>query len=194
MTRSLCTMLLAVMLLSIVALFPCVALAAEAIPKNDPTSGGLVEEPKRYDGKVVTFSGEAIGEAMVRGGRAWIHLNDDAYMDRNVEEGAALGGYNSGMAVWVPADLANAIDTYGDYKHEGSIVRVRGVFNAACAEHGGDMDIHADSVEVLRPGHAVVDAIPPWKPILALILTAAAAALWVAERATRTRVTPHRGV
>ncbi len=179
-------------------------MAAEApIPKNDPSSAQLVErqnvpgDPAKglyYNGKTVTFAGEAIGEVMVRGDYAWIHLNDDAYMDVNVEEGAKLGGYNSGMAVWIPSSLTVPIDTYGDYKHEGSIVQVSGTFNAACKEHGGDMDIHATTLSVIRAGHVVADPIAPWKASLAAALVALAAVLFWIERRTRNRITPHRGV
>lgn len=165
-----------------------------AVPKNDPGSAQLVEKPATYDGRSVRFAGEAIGEVMVRGENAWIHLNDDAYQERNIEEGAELGGYNSGMAVYVPADLVKRIDTYGDYKHEGSIVQVSGTFNAACREHGGDMDIHATRLDVLVPGHFVLDRVLPWKVWLALLLSAVAGALLVVERSSRNRVTPHRGV
>jgi len=180
---------------ALLALCIAPAWAAEApIPKNDPSSGQLVEKNKQYNGTRVTFTGEAIGEVMVRGDYAWIHLNDDAYMERNVEEGAKLGGYNSGMAIWVPAALTKQIDTYGDYKHEGSIVQISGTFNAACKEHGGDMDIHADSVTMIRPGHVVVDPVPGWKAALAAGLALLAGALYWIERKTRNRITPHRGV
>ncbi len=140
---------LAAMVVTALAL-PSVALAFES--PNDPSSAELVEQPKKYDGTEITFEGEAIGERMVRGADAWIHLNDDAYMYKNVEEGAPLGGYNSGMPVWLPADLAEKISTFGTYKHEGDIVKVTGVFNAACAQHGGDMDIHATALETSVPG------------------------------------------
>lgn len=171
------------------------AFAADApIPKNNPSSGQLVEKPKTYNGTTITFTGEAIGEVMVRGDYAWIHLNDDAYEVLNVEEGAKLGGYNSGMAVWVPTPLTKQIDTYGDYKHEGSIVQIEGTFNAACKEHGGDMDIHATSVRLIRPGHVVVDPIAPWKVLLAIGLVLLAAGLWWLDRLTRNRIAPHRGV
>jgi hypothetical protein len=133
----------------------------------------------------VTFHGEAIGEVMVRGDYAWIHLNDDAYMVTNVEEGAKLGGYNSGIAVWIPAQLTSQIDTYGDYQHEGSIVEIEGVFNGACKEHGGDLDIHATSLKVLRAGHVVDDPIPAWKAFLAVVLAAAAGLLFWLERRNR---------
>lgn len=180
-----------------VTIFVPVAVAAQEVPQipaNDPTSAELVESPKTYDGTSVTFTGEAIGEVMVRGDYAWIHLNDDAYEVKNVEEGAKLGGYNSGMAVFLPSELTSAIDTYGDYKHEGSIVQVVGTFNAACKEHGGDMDIHAMSLKLVVPGHEVVDPVRPWKVWLALALAAIAAGLWLLERRTRNRIRPHRGV
>lgn len=184
----------AAILAALLLLVAAPAFAADTIPVNDPSSGTLVNKPKLYNGKRVTFTGEAIGEVMARGDYAWVHLNDDAYMERNVEEGAPLKGYNSGMAIWVPADLTKQIDTYGDYKHEGSIVQVEGTFNAACKEHGGDMDIHADKLRVVRAGHAALDPIHPWKAGLAVLLVAAAGGLWSLERATRTWVRPHRGV
>ena len=188
------SLLAGVIVAALVVLSAAPALAADSLPKNDPSSTALVARPSFYNGKKVTFSGEAIGEVMVRGDHAWIHLNDDAYMERNVEEGAKLGGYNSGMAVWVPAGLTRQIDTYGDYSHEGSIVQVEGVFNKACKEHGGDMDIHADVVRVVRAGHDAKDPIHPLKAALAAVLAAAAAGLFWLERRTRNNLRPHRRV
>jgi len=149
---------------------------------NEASSGTLVESPKKFDGTSVTFEGEAIGEAMVRGDMAWIHVNDDAYYLRNVEEGAALGGYNSGMAIWLPASEAEKIAHFGAYKYEGDVVRVEGVFNAACAEHGGDMDIHATSLEIVAAGRPAVDPISSVKLAWALGLALLAGGLWVTNR------------
>jgi hypothetical protein len=190
--RTLPVVLTALVLLA--ALVVPAAAAGVTIPKNDPSSTQLVEKPKTFNGTTVTFTGEAIGEVMVRGDYAWIHLNDDAYMEKNVEEGAKLGGYNSGMAVWIPAALTKTIDTYGDYKHEGSIVTIVGTFNAACKEHGGDMDIHATALTLVRPGHIVDDPIALWKVLLAVALIAIAAGLWWLDRSTHNRIAPHRGV
>jgi len=159
---------------------PAVALAFES--PNNPSSTGLIEEPKKYNGTEITFEGEAIGERMVRGADAWIHLNDDAYMYKNVEEGAELGGYNTGMPVWLPANLAEEIKTFGDYKHEGDIVKVTGIFNAACAQHGGDMDIHATALEVTVPGRVAADPVKQGKLVAAVVLTLLAAGLWYSER------------
>ena len=194
---------LAVLLLAAAILGASVsgAFAAETFPPNKPDSTELVNHMNVpgdvarglfWNGKTVTFHGEAIGEAMVRGDYAWIHLNDDSYMVKNVEEGAKLGGYNSGMAIWVPAALTKQIDTYGDYQHEGSIVEIGGVFNGACKEHGGDTDIHATSLKILRPGHTVVDRIQPWKAPLAVALVIAAGLLFWLERRYRYVVHPIR--
>jgi len=155
---------------------------AQTVSPNSPTSGELVEEPKRYDGTEVEFAGEVIGEVMVRGENAWIHINDDAYYLKNVEEGAELGGLNTGMAIYLPAGLTDGITFYGDYKHEGDVVTVHGTFNAACAEHGGDTDIHAVDLSVDIPGHVVVDKVMPWKIALAAGLALLAVGLFVAQR------------
>ncbi len=167
-----------------VALAGCAETGARvATPNpNEIGSGSLVERMKEYDGMTVTFTGEAIGEAMVRGDHAWIHLNDDAYYEKNIEEGAPLGGQNSGMPVWVDSDLAAKVRVFGDYKHQGDVVRVTGVFNDACAEHGGDTDIHAQTLEVVRAGHRVVDEPKPAKLAWAVGLSVLAGVLFVAER------------
>jgi len=176
------------MLLALALLTPAVMTAgcrAAGTPEPSPnefSSADLVEKPKQLDGMTVTFEGEVIGEAMGRGDMAWLHINDDAYYVKNVEEGAQLGGYNSGMAVWLPADLAEEIQYFGDYEHEGDIVRVEGVFNAACAEHGGDMDIHATRLDVLNQGHEVVDEVKPQKVVWAVALASIALALYLVER------------
>lgn len=160
----------------------CKAAGAPEPSPNDSSSTDLVEAPKEFDGTEVTFRGEAIGEAMVRGDMAWIHINDDAYYVKNVEEGAQLGGYNTGMAVWLPAELVEDLEFYGDYKHEGDIVEVEGTFNDACAEHGGDMDIHATSLRVVDVGHVVVDPISPGKVVWAAALALVALALYLINK------------
>jgi hypothetical protein len=155
----------------------------------DVNSASLVENANLWNGRMITFKGEAIGECMVRGKMAWIHLNDDAYMEKNIEEGAALGGYNSGHAVWVSAEMARKIGFFGDFKHDGDIVKVSGVFNAACREHGGDMDIHASSMEILRVGHPVPHTVNRHRALVAALLFFFAGALYgVRRRAERRRI------
>ena len=149
---------------------------------NAASSAMLVDAPKTYDGQTIEFQGEVIGEAMVRDDHVWLHLNDDAYMYRNVEEGAPLDGYNSGMPVWLPKELAARAKTFGDYKHEGDVVEVAGVFNAACTMHGGDMDIHATDLRVVIEGRRAEDPVKPWKIPLVMGLAVAAAVAFAAQR------------
>lgn len=168
------------------ALLAAVPASAEE-PAIGPSSTELVERPGDYDQEIIEFEGEAIGEAMVRGDHAWIHLNDDAYKYKNVEEGARLGGFNTGMSVWISANQLRDDGIYGDYRHEGDIVRVAGVFNAACAEHGGDMDLHATGLELVTSGRSVVDPIHPWKFVALLVLSVLLVGVRWAEYAVRHR-------
>ena len=177
--------------LACAALLPAAAIAENAgtpapVSPNSPSSTDLVEHPKLWDGKTVTFRGEAIGERMVRGTYAWLHLNDDGYYLKNVEEGSGLHGFNSGMPVWVSAELADRIKVFGDHKHEGEVVEVRGAFNAACAQHGGDMDVHAVTLSRVLPGRHAIDQVRLWKVVVALLLAVVALLLWQAERSTTT--------
>lgn len=161
-------------------LFSTTVVVAAAAPAA--RSAELVERHATWDGRVIEFTGEAVRESMVRGDRAWIHLNDDAYATMEAGPRGKLAGYNSGMGVWTGAEEAEAIDVFGDYRHRGDLVRVEGVFNAACARHGGDMDIHASRLDVVSEGERVPYVVGGWKGPTALLLTLAAVVLWVSER------------
>jgi len=125
----------------------------------------------------VSFTGEAIGEAMRRGAMAWIHLNDDAYGLAAEGAPAALSGANSGIGVWVSAEDAALLSVFADYRHHGDLVEVAGVFNAACPLHGGDMDIHATSLRIVRPGFTMARVIRPARLLAAASLAALVIAL-----------------
>jgi hypothetical protein len=183
MSTRLIRLFVATMLIALLGAVSGCAAGGTPVPSpNQVPSSQLVETPGDYDGGEVTFSGEAIGEAMERGDMAWLHLNDDAYYQLNTEEGTPLGGYNSGMAVWVPAVFTDAITHYGDHSNAGDIVRVTGTFNAACAEHGGDMDIHADALLVVSPGRDVREPLDRDKALWAIVLAALAAAAFFIDR------------
>lgn len=100
------------------------------------SSTELINNAKLYDGKVVTYEGEVIGDIMVRGDYAWVNLNDG---------GNAIG-------IWIYKDLTRDILYTGSYKSKGDWLEVTGVFNRACFKHGGDLDIHAQSVRKITPG------------------------------------------
>ena len=83
-------------------------------------------------------------------------FNDDGYQVRPPGEGRPLTGYNRGQAVWASLALARRVRWFGGFHSEGDAVRVLGEFRAACREHGGDMDIHATGLDVVREGRVVV--------------------------------------
>ena len=133
-------------------------------------SAELLEKWDQYDGREVIFRGEAVGDVMRRGGMAWITVNDDHYSREARLEAGELRGGNSGIAVWLPEEEAAKIGVLGRYGSKGDLVEVRGVFNADCREHGGDLDIHAVSLEVLEPGRRL-DAAPDAGKHLAAFLS-----------------------
>jgi len=148
-------------------------------------SAALIENASAWDGRSISFAGEAVGEALLRGDHAWLHVNDDAYQVRNRGDGRPLAGYNSGQAIWVPVELARRVRLFGDYRTEGDAVRVSGEFHAACREHGGDMDIHATGLEIERAGQAVTQRLHGGRLWIGLGLLAFAGALRLLRRRGR---------
>jgi hypothetical protein len=103
------------------------------------SSSQLIERSREYDGKPVEYGGELIGEPMRRGGHLWINVSNG---------GLAIG-------VWVPKSAMPAVRYYGAYSARGDTVLVGGLFHKSCPEHGGDMDIHAESIIVVTPGETI---------------------------------------
>ena len=141
-------------------------------------SAALIENAPLWDGRIVSFAGEAVGEAMIRGDHAWLHVNDDGYQARKPGEGRPLAGYNTGQAIWVPLEAAHRVRLFGGYRHKGDTVRVTGEFHAACREHGGDMDVHATGLEIVREGHAVTHRLHSGRLGIGLGLLVLAGGLW----------------
>ncbi len=108
-----------------------IAEAATAVSSKE-----LLENPGEYDGEEITFEGEAIGDIMVRGEFAWVNVRD--------EHGA--------IGVFCPLELAEKIGYRGSYGFKGDTLSVRGEFHRACAEHGGDSDIHAEKILIVQEG------------------------------------------
>jgi hypothetical protein len=163
---------------------PAVSAPGSGAPRGvTVASAELIAGAADWDGRVVAFAGEAIGEPMVRGDGAWLQLNDDDYRERG-PRGADRRhrGYNSGQAIWAPAELARRVRLFGGYRRQGDGVRVTGTFHAACREHGGDMDIHAASLEIVREGHAVTHRLNTRRLGIGLALLALAGALELARR------------
>jgi len=127
------------------------------------SSSDLIDNAGLYDGKLVTFSGEAIGDIMKRGDFAWVNVSD---------------GKNS-LGVWMSASLAKEIDFAGSYKTRGDKIEIVGVFHRACPEHGGDLDIHACSLRKIVSGGAVPEKTDLKKIKLSIILSGVLFLIWI---------------
>lgn len=136
----------------------------------DPiASSDLIDKAKLFDNKQVTYQGEVIGDVMIRGEFAWMNVSDGA----------------NAIGVWMPASEAEKIKYKGGYKYTGDTVKVTGTFHRACPEHGGDMDIHADTVEIVKPGFERNMTVNRYKVHLAVILLALMVVLaWITPKKT----------
>jgi hypothetical protein len=114
----------------------------------------LIENAKEYDGKEIIFEGEAIGDIMERRAGAWINVSDG----------------DLAIGIWMEQGLSEKISYSGDYKTRGDRVRIKGVFNKSCRSHGGDLDIHARELTILREGSRQIHPVSSSKRNLALIL------------------------
>jgi hypothetical protein len=107
------------------------------------TSTELITGANALDGNTVTYKGEIIAAVMDRGEHSWVNLND---------------GYNA-IGVWCKKSSLNDVKFMGDYKNEGDVLEVTGVFRRACPEHGGELDIHADSVKIEARGFPIQERV-----------------------------------
>jgi len=134
--------------------FCFICYAEEAVVSSE-----LINNARQYDGKIVIYKGEVIGDVMIRGEFAWINVSD---------------GINT-IGIWSKKDLVKDILYTGKYKSKGDIIEVKGVFHRACLEHGGDLDIHAEELRKIDNGIATeekTDIAKRNKAFLLLLITA----------------------
>jgi hypothetical protein len=136
-----------------IILFWTLGLQAAAFAQN-LSSRELILKAKEYDGKLIVYSGEVIGDVMSRGEFSWVNIND---------------GQNT-LGVWMSAGAAKEIKFTGNYKSRGDSLEIVGVFHRACLEHGGDLDIHAQSLRKIGNGRTVNEKLNFDKVNLSLIL------------------------
>ena len=117
-------------------------------------STDLIEKAQALDGQTVTYQGEIIGDIMKRGYHAWINVSDGA----------------NAIGVFTSISQIKDVSIPGRYQMHGDDVSITGTFHRACAEHGGDMDIHADSVRLITPGYRIYYKAEPWRIIAAAAL------------------------
>lgn len=138
---------------------PAMALAeSEGVNSND-----LIDHAKDYDNQKVVYEGEVLGDILYRGDHAWLAVSDG----------------NNTIGIYVTAEQARQISMVGGYGKHGDTIRVEGIFHRACAEHGGDLDIHANTVAVLKAGEDVQMPLSRLVTILAIALPLPAAGLLI---------------
>lgn len=162
----------------------------EVESRVDPTpvtSAELVECPELFDGRRVTFEGEAVGAVLRRGDRAWLHLNDDVYGLRlgPISSHRVASGGNSGIAVSVPIEVSQDVLVGGARRH-GDALEVVGEYHRAAAFDGGGPAIWAERADIIRPSAAFEQPVSLRRVVVAAALSAVVAALAVV--AVRQRV------
>jgi hypothetical protein len=151
------------------------------------SSSDLIENSGKFDGQVVIFRGEVVGDILRRGEYAWITVNDDAYSRHPVREGGKLVGGNQGFGIWVPVEETREIRYIGGYKRRGDIVEIVGIFNQSCPQHGGDMNIHALELSVIEPGRYFQQILNLRRALVALLLMALSLTMFWLSRWKRKR-------
>ena len=135
-----------ILMLSVFSFQPA-CLASDNLPAGRPSacyaetvsSKTLIENAKALDGKIVKYEGEAITTILNRKEYSWINLND---------------GENA-IGIWCRHSQLDAVRFVGDYKNKGDTLEIEGRFNRACPLHGGELDIHAESVKIIKEGYAI---------------------------------------
>ncbi|MGL5348794.1 MAG: hypothetical protein ACRDA3_15705 [Peptostreptococcaceae bacterium] len=115
----------------------------------------LIENGKDFDKNNISITGEAIGEALDRGEYTWININDTT----------------NAIGIYMSTSDAKNVANYGGFNKIGDTIEVKGIFNRACKEHGGDMDIHAKSVDIIKQGNKVDTKIDLNKIMLLVLST-----------------------
>lgn len=121
----------------------------------------LFSNPARYEGQEVSIEAEAIGDRLHAKHGTWVNFLDTT---------AAIGCF-------FPTSLAKDIRLLGGYELKGDAFRVTGVFHATCPKHGGELDIHANRLELLQKGRPTPHPISQAKVALAAGLSLASALL-----------------
>jgi hypothetical protein len=114
----------------------------------------LIEQAGLVNGREIIFQGEVIGDIMNRKDGCWINV---------LNHGTAIG-------VWISAEQRALITIAGRYGVQGDQVKIIGRFDRACPMHGGDLDIHASSVEIISPGFIRPSEINLIRLVLAAVL------------------------
>lgn len=104
----------------------------------------IINNSKQLNGQEILFEGEAIGDIMIRENDfGWINVNDG----------------KTAVGVWASKQQLDKIKYIGEYNTKGDTILITGIVNNACKQHGGDLDIHAEKIEIIEAGYEVKDVL-----------------------------------
>lgn len=152
-------------------------------------SSEVMECPIAFDGQVVEYVGEVIGDVLQRAGGAWLLVNDDDYAleDGPLSTGhGRFSGYNSGLSVWLPDPLPQLEP--GRSGRRGTIISVRGVVRRSDPADGGGLTLRAltpDSTTIVARAEPIERPVNRGQAVVAGVLVVVAASTVVVERRSR---------
>lgn len=127
------------------------------------TAAEIVEDGIALDGTSVTLTGEAIGEDIrADADHRWVNLRSDG----------------TGVGVYLTNTQAEIIKIYGTGKHLGDTITAIGTLNVACDTHAGEFDVHADRIELTRPGRPIENGPEWWKAVVGLLAAGIGVVEW----------------
>jgi hypothetical protein len=112
----------------------------------------LVAKPGKYDGKMVSFEAEAIGDPLSGKKGIWFNVQS--------------GEYNMGIFA-KNQSIINSINYWGSYKERGDLIRIKGIFYKNCSVHGG-RGLHLSGLEVIEKGKRIKPKVADEKKRFAL--------------------------
>lgn len=161
--------------------------ALPSVPLDDQTvagratSGAVLSCPFAFDGLLVTYVGEVVGDILQRDGGAWLLVNDDPYA---LEQGPLTAGdtprgTNSGLTVWLPDPLTDLVDEPGEHGVRGDVVEVTGRVNRADPADGGGLTVRAEDARLLAEAVVLEEPVHwPQVGVAALLAVLALLTLW----------------
>lgn len=158
-------------------------------PAGRALSGQVLSCPFLFDGLLVTYVGEVVGDVLARDGGSWTLVNDDPYAleDGPLHAGGTPRGTNSGLTVWLPDPLDEVADEPGHAGVRGDVLEVTGRVHRTDPADGGGLTIRAEEVELLADAVAIELPVH-WRQVgaAAVLSVVALVALW-RERKRRDR-------
>ena len=132
----------------------------------------LLSAGKRQDGRDVSFTGEAVGSPIVADAdHVWV----------NVKGGGAMVG------VYMDAELAKRITHYAAYEQTGDMITVSGTYHLACPDHNGELEVHAEQVEINAEGESWTSSVNPVTYAAGFVLIVVGVTLTLVRQSLRGR-------